>query len=202
MPLVHQLKHRFLLLCAQKHKSTCIHHYARFSLQFLPIIPLAATLVDLPEGSAPGSPRPPLIKPQACCAPWSMPVELSSHWPHRRACHRPSTPVAPTAQRPWADRPMGSGETLTLRFPETVSHFVSSQAIDYGIQFRHFNLKVLAISTNFLKVGKVRHIQIPVKSDFPVSGKEHQDHEAHDRPRDRQQTRKNLVWVCQPSGFG
>lgn len=100
-----------MFLCG-KHNSSCVHIYAFFHWRFSANNALCQDLVNLPEGSAPGTLRPLMIKPQACCVPCSTRIGLSSYSLHHRVYHKFSTPVKQTAWRSWAHWPIQKSRNI------------------------------------------------------------------------------------------
>ena len=99
------LKYCFMFLCG-KHNSICVHIYAFFHWRFSANNALCQDMVNLPEGSAPGTLKPLMIKPQACCVPCSTRIGLSSYSLPHRVYHKFSTPVKQTAWWSWARWPI------------------------------------------------------------------------------------------------
>lgn len=105
------LKYRFMFLCG-KHNSNCVHIYAFFHWKFSANNALCQDKVKLPEGSAPGTLKPLMIKPQACCVPCSTRIGLSSYSLPHRVYHKFSTPVKQTAWRSWARWPIQKSRNI------------------------------------------------------------------------------------------
>lgn len=119
------LKYCLVFLCGQ-HQGNCVHFCAWFHWRFSANSALCQDLVTLPEGSAPGILRLLMTKPQACCAPCSTRIGLSSLSLPHTVYHKPSTPVKLSAWRSWAHWPIWEVETyLENHWEETLSPFCS-----------------------------------------------------------------------------
>lgn len=137
------LKYCFMFLCG-KHNSICVHIYAFFHWRFSANNALCQDMVNLPEGSAPGTLKPLMIKPQACCVPCSTRIGLSSYSLPHRVYHKFSTPVKQTAWRSWARWPIQKSWNI-FRKSSTIGLFISFflfEALYHCIQVRYFNFRV------------------------------------------------------------
>lgn len=149
------LKYCFVFLCGE-HNSNCVHFCASFHWRFSANNALCQDLVNIPEGSAPGTLRPLMIKPQVCCVPCSTRIGSSSYSLHHRVYHKSSTPVKQTAWRSWAHWPIQKVETyLGNHRQEALSSFLFPPPKDSTTVS---NLVILIWEWSFSDSLKVRRV--------------------------------------------